>query len=525
MKSAKAAVLLLALGLAIPAAQAQKYGGILKSMQRENPNSLSILDESGSFVTAWPMGGVYNNVVYFDPLKPVERFDTVIPELASGWSWNGDNTQLVLTLNPGARWHDGTPFTAKDVKYTFDVVRDASPTKLRINPRKLWWFNVKDVTIRGDREVTFHLLRPQPSLLLMLACGLTPVYPAHFPLAQLRTETMGTGPFKLAEYTRDAVLKVRKNPDYFVKGRPYLDGIDYIIIKNKATRTAALQSGQVDVGQPTETEQTVYESLKAVPGMEFNRTPNTTNVNMLLNHERPPFDNVKLRRAFNLAVDRYAYARSIEPGAAVGTHVLSRPQGAWGLEDSELRTLPGYGDPAAEREEARRLMRELGYGPNNLLKVKITTQAVAYMRDASTWIAGELKQIYVSGEVEVVEVGNFFPRMARKEYALSVQATGNPIDDPDATYYESFLCGGTRNYQNYCNKAVEKLFDEQSTTMDYEQRVALVGAIERRLTDEVARISIGFRTNYNARRNFVKNFLGHNTASNWARMQDVWLDK
>jgi peptide/nickel transport system substrate-binding protein len=495
--------------LAATTAEAQKYGGILRSIQRENPNSLSPHDEGGSFVTAWPVGGVYNNVVYYDPLKPVESPETLIPDLAKSW-----------------KWHDGKPFTAMDVKHTYDVARDASPQKLRINPRKFWWFNIKDIVTNGDREVTFHLGRPQPSVLPMLGSGVVPVYPAHVPLATIRLEAMGTGPFKMVEFKRDAHLKVRKNPDYFVKGRPYLDGVDYIVIKSKATSIAALQAGQVDVNQPSETEQPVYELLKAtVPDMEFNKTATTSTVNMLLNTKRPPFDNPKLRRAFSIAMDRRAFTAHVQPGYIVGAFVLNRPHGAWGLPDSAFDGMPGYRDPAVDKEEARTLMRELGYGELKRLKVKISTQHVANYVDGATWAIGELKQIYVDGELDVQEIAVYQSRMVRREYDIAVNATGPSVDDPDVYYYEGFLCGSPRNYSDYCNSEVEKLFDKQSSTLDYNERVALVAEIDRRLVDEVARISIGFRLNYNARRGWVKNFVGHNTTSNWLRMQDVWLDK
>ncbi|MBI4081644.1 MAG: ABC transporter substrate-binding protein [Candidatus Lambdaproteobacteria bacterium] len=523
-----AAIVAVAVSLAWgpPAAIAQKYGGILKSIQRDNPNSLSSHDESGSFVAQWPVGGVYNSVLYFDPLKPVESFDTVIPELAKSRQWSTDHKTLTFTLNQGVRWHDGKPFTAADVKHTFDVVRNASPQKLRINPRKTWWTNVKDITTNGDHEVTFHLGRPQPSIVLMLASGLSPVYPKHVPLAQIRTEAMGTGPFKLVEFKRDAYLKVRKNDDYFVKGRPYLDGIDYIVIKNKATRIAALQSGQVDVNQPTETDEPVYKTLKAtVPDMEFNKTATNSFVNVVLNVPKPPFDNPKLRRAVSMAMDRVAYTGKVQPGYIVGGFMLGRPHGAWGLTDADLAGLPGYRDPELDKEEARKLMRELGYSEQNRLKLKVTTQNVANMRDGATWALGELKQIYVDAELDVREIASFYPSMARKEFVIAAIASASAIDDPDAIYYEHFSCASVRNYASYCSKELDGLIEKQSSTIDQQQRVALVGEVERLLIHDVPRISIGFRVNYNARRGYVKNFVGHSTTSNWLRMQDVWLDK
>jgi peptide/nickel transport system substrate-binding protein len=246
---------------------------------------------------------------------------------------------------------------------------------------------------------------------------------------------------------------------------------------------------------------------------------------MLLNIAVPPFNDPRLRRAFALALDKAAFARVVEPGYIVGGMFLPRPHGAWGLTESELAPLLGYSDPAAGKEEARKLMAELGYTAAKTFQVKITTQNVNTYRNWANWAVGELKNIHVQAELDIVETGNYYPRMARKEYAMAVQATGSAIDEPDATLFESYSCGSTRNYSHYCNEDLQKAFDTQSMTTDPARRLKLVNDIERQLIEDVASISVGFRINYNARRNYVKDFVGHNTASNWARMQDVWIDK
>jgi peptide/nickel transport system substrate-binding protein len=140
--------------------------------------------------------------VLFDPLKKQENVSTIIGELAEKWEWQDGGKALAFTLRTGVKWHDGQPFTSKDVKYTFDLVREApgAPAKLRVNPRKLWYENVADIEMPGADAVVFRLKRPQPSLILMLAAGYSPVYPAHVPPAELRTKCVGTGPFKLKEY-------------------------------------------------------------------------------------------------------------------------------------------------------------------------------------------------------------------------------------------------------------------------------------------------------------------------------------
>ena len=248
--------------------QTPKSGGVMTHTNRADPAQGFAIHETSTIDVVWPAMPCFNNLVLFDPLKKTESLDTIVGELAEKWSWQDNYRNLVFFLRKGVKWHDGQPFTSKDVKFTFDMLREApdAPAKLRINPRKDWYSNVQSIETLDPHTVVFHLKRPQPSLLMMLASGYTPVYAAHVPPANYRTGCVGTGPFKLKEWRKGEFVEYVKNPDYFVKGRPYLDGLKYIVIAERGTRTAALQSGQVDAAFPGETSKTVAEQLKkAVP--------------------------------------------------------------------------------------------------------------------------------------------------------------------------------------------------------------------------------------------------------------------
>src|SRR6185436_9954238 len=128
--------------------------------------------------------------------------------------------------------------------------------------------NVEAIEAPEPHTVIFRLKRPQPSLLSMLASGYSPVMPAHVPLATLRSKCVGTGPFRLKEYVRGQRIEMERNPDYFVKDRPYLDGLHYPIITERGTRQAALQAGRLDVSMPTEMTKVMAETLqKAAPSI------------------------------------------------------------------------------------------------------------------------------------------------------------------------------------------------------------------------------------------------------------------
>ena len=126
-----------------------------------------------------PMMGVFNNLVIYRQDEAQNRPDTIVPDLATGWSWSEDGKQLTFPLRQGVKWHDGKPFTAADVKCTWELLLGTASEKLRINPRKSWYRNLDEVSTNGDFEVTFHLKRPQPAFLSLLASGWSPVYPCH----------------------------------------------------------------------------------------------------------------------------------------------------------------------------------------------------------------------------------------------------------------------------------------------------------------------------------------------------------
>src|SRR5260221_7895047 len=152
-------------------ALAQKQGGILKLYSPGSPANMSII-ESPTIQTQMPVMGVFNNLILFDQHRAQVSLETIVPDLATEWSWNEDGTALTFKLRPGVKWHDGEPFTAKDVQCTWDLLLDKVADKLRLNPRKTSYDNLAAVTASGDHEVTFQLKRPQPAFPMLLAGGL-----------------------------------------------------------------------------------------------------------------------------------------------------------------------------------------------------------------------------------------------------------------------------------------------------------------------------------------------------------------
>ena len=149
--------------LACPVGPAQKQGGTLRIYHRDNPPSASIHEEA-TISTVAPFMGVFNNLVVFDQSEPLNTPETIVPDLAESWAWDASKTKLTFKLRQGVKWHDGKPFTAKDVQCTWNKLTGKDPDDFRKNPRAIWWQNLKEVD--GQRRPRGHV-RPQPAAALV----------------------------------------------------------------------------------------------------------------------------------------------------------------------------------------------------------------------------------------------------------------------------------------------------------------------------------------------------------------------
>jgi peptide/nickel transport system substrate-binding protein len=506
-----------------------KPGGILNLLQREELTTGFSIHETATIATVWPASPCYSNLVIFDPFKPRETLEGIVGELAEKWSWQDNYRNLVFFLRRDVKWHDGAPFTSKDVKYTFDMVREApeQPARLRLNPRKDWYVNVEAIEAPDPTTVVFRLKRPQPSLLSMLASGQSPVYPAHVPAAEMRNRCVGTGPFKLKEWRRGEMVEYVRNPDYFEKGRPYLDGLRYFIVSDRGRQAAALQAGRVDVSFPGDTTRSIAEQLKAaVPQLVSTEVASNTSPNLLVNSTRPPFNDVRVRLALSHAMDRRAFIQAVRQGAgAMGAGMLAPPRGTWGLSGPELERLPGYGKADDERARSRRLLTEAGFSAANPLKIEIHTRAIASYLDFAAFVVSELKRVGVEATLKQVDTVQWYAVTTRKEYQVGANVSGFGIDDPDAIFYENYGCQSIRNYTGYCNELVSKLIDQQSQELDAKKRQALVRQILVKLEEDGARPTMGWSLDAFTHWPQVRNLVPHHGIYNWGRLTNVWLDK
>jgi peptide/nickel transport system substrate-binding protein len=286
-------------------------------------------------------------------------------------------------------------------------------------------------------------------------------------------------------------------------------------------------ANQVDVSWLYDIDHNAYQTMRSqAPNLVFVEASNNVSSNLILNAKKPPFDNPKIRLAASLAIDRDAVNKSIFQGRAYkGGAMLPPPWGVWGIPEKDLKDVPGYGDMKQNQEQARRLMKEMGYGPNNPLKVKLSTRATSDYVDTAVLVVAHLKEGYIDAEMEQVETGNWHAKVARRDYQIGLNLTGGGIDDPDANFYENYTCGSQRNYSDYCNPELEKLFDKQSAETDFKKRLKLVHQIDLQLQKDGARPILVHMVANTAFYPYVKNFVIHQNLYNAWRMQEVWLDR
>ena len=266
---------------------------------------------------------------------------------------------------------------------------------------------------------------------------------------------------------------------------------------------------------------------KEVPEAICELSPGVVNSHVLINRDKPPFDNPDLRRAIALTIDRKAFVDTLSQGQGdIGGVLQPPPGGLWGMPPDQVRQLPGY-DPDVEksRDEARRLMQKLGYGPNHRLPVKVTTRDWSIYRDPAVLLIDQLKQVYIDGELDLVDTAQYFPKIRRKDFTvgLNLQTSG---PDPDPILELFYGCTSTLNWDGYCSPEVDKLIEQQSREADAGRRKQILWAIEKKLANDIARPIILYSRGGTCTRPYVKGLtIMVNSIFNGWRMEDVWLDK
>ena len=511
-------------------AQTPKRGGILKIADREAPNLDPHL--SVSFLTHSWANMVYSQLVRYahGPEQKHTADFTVVPDLAEKWEYKSP-TVVVFTLRKGVKFHNKPPVngrevTAEDVKYSMERFKAKSAFRARFDV-----IQAIDVVDRHTLQVT--LKEPFAPFLNHLAAstyvGILPREVEEKLKDFNRPEAMiGSGPFTVKSYQKGVKVEFERNPDYYMKGQPYLDGVVIEITPDATARLALLRSGKVDMGHmwgymvPEEAK-----SLKQT-NPEMVMTPTTVLGSGILyfRTDQPPFNDIRVRRALSLAIDRKGWNDSILYGeGCIDAGPVPCALKDWKLPASKMdpakaKYLVGY-DPA----EAKRLLAEAGF-PNGF-----TTPMAHWPGYAPPWrtyydlAAADLAKIGVTVEFKPEEYGKYISTTYLGKFekmAMGPQAPGNEVDD---WLYSGFFPEQPHNRSHVADAELNKMLTAQWRELDPDKRLAIIHDIQRYLVDKAYYVYLPSSPQYITHAPQVKGFKHHDGFSLGHRLIFTWLER
>lgn len=482
--AALAAVLMTAGLIVTPApAQQPRRGGTLTYIVTALPPSFDAHRET-TFAMIHPIRPHYNLLVKFD----THNYPKVVGDLAESWTSSKDGMTWTFKIRQGVKFHDGSALTSRDVKASFDKI--IFPKEGVISVRQAIYQMVRSIEAPDPQTVVFRLKWAAPSFVEKLASPFNWVYKAEIIERDPRwyeRNVMGTGPFRFVEYVRGSRWIGRRNEDYFERGKPYLDGYVALFISSRSAMMAALKSGQALIEfrgvSPAERDDLVQALRERIQVQE---APWLCNLIVTFNTKKRPFDDVKVRRALTLAVDRWGGSKALSQIAFVGpVGAVMRPGSEFTMPDSELVKLAGYGRNIQQaRDEARRLLREAGIAEGFSFTLKNRDVPMPY-EAVGVYLVDQWRQVGLNVQHMQQETAKYLADLRGLNYDATVDFSCDFIDDPDvqlAKYVSADV--SPLNYGGYIDRQLDLMFFQQSRTADRDTRLKVVRQFEKRLLSD-----------------------------------------
>ncbi|MBI2908858.1 MAG: hypothetical protein HYX92_14540 [Chloroflexi bacterium] len=498
-------------------AEQPKAGGVVVRLMSRDVPSFDLQREQAADASS-TLFNVYQGLVRLHPV----RHAAIVPELAESWQVGPEGTTYTFKFYKGIKWHDGKALTMEDVKYSLDRMHNPKEFKT-VSPRGEGLLAAMDrAEIAGD-SIKIITKYPSASFLLNLATGWIAIEPKHIILEKgdMRRDLVGTGPFKFKDFNPSIGLDLAKNPDYHVKGLPYLDGIKFYVVRDAATRFSAFRTGKAQITSqgsgsltPSEAELVKREMADKAAVYEHDAQ---TRYTIAFNLQRKPWDDVKVRRAVDLAFDRQAAVKINERGSIGSIYV-----GAWGMKPEEVTRLPGYRQPKdADVAEAKKLLAEAGF-PNGLKTTLLSRPGGAVERQTVV-DRDQLAKIGIDAEIVLLEQAAFFERQERRNFDLFVYNWTDNTGDPDETLFSYYITGGSRNFGNFSDRAIDELIQKQSRTLNEEARKAILAEIEKKILEQVPMVISFWDVLHFGVWKEVRDFRPGPGIHPWGKFDQVWL--
>src|SRR3989442_13296668 len=383
-----------------------------------------------TFAMLHPIAPHYSTLLQFDP----QNYPKIVGDVAESWQISKDRLTYTFKIRQGIQFHDGSQLTAKDVKATYDKI--IFPPEGVVSARQATYAVVDKVETPDVQTVVFRLKHPSASFLANLASPWNFIYKADILAKDPRwyeKNIMGSGPFTFVEYVAGSDWVGKKNPNYFIKGRPYLNGYRAVVIRDTAPRVAAVRSGQALIEfrgfNPAARDDFVKTAGNQVVVQE---SPWVCNLTVTINNEKKPFDDVRVRRALILAIDRWGALKALSqislmkfPGG------LFRPGAQFATPEAELSKLAGFGkNIEAARKEARKLLKEAGVPEGFSFTLKNRNVKEPY-EVTGVFVIDQWRQIGLQVTHMPQEGGPYFNDFRQGHYETGIDFNCDFMDETD----------------------------------------------------------------------------------------------
>ncbi|MBI2773031.1 MAG: ABC transporter substrate-binding protein [Chloroflexi bacterium] len=473
---------------ATAAGEQPKPGGELTYIVTAEPPTFDA-HQSTTFATLQPISPHYSTLYKLDPADNVSK---IIPDAADGLpTISADKLTWTVKIRSGIKFHDGSVLTAEDVKATYDKLKNP-PTGVT-SPRQATLAAVDTFTATDPTTFTIKLKYPSGSLLAAMASPWNYLYSA----AKLKADPkfyekniMGTGPFTFVEYVKGSYWAGKKFADYFDKPKPYLDSYKAFFITDVNRQTTAIQSKQAMIEFRGFTPQQRDTLSRALPNDLAVQEAAWVCVNYIsFNTKKKPFDDVRVRQALNIAIDRWAGGEALSKQTIVkDVGGLMRPKGPFAMSDADLEKVPGYSrDNKKAVEDAKKLLADAGVPTLTFqfLNRNVTTP----YEPVALFLLNEWKKIGVTATHLVKETAAYQADMRNGNFDVGLDFNCDYFDEPDlqlAKMYSASGLGKGLNFSFYDDPKLDDMIAAQSKETDAAKRKALVNDIERYVIGEKA---------------------------------------
>jgi peptide/nickel transport system substrate-binding protein len=527
---AVAAGAVIAIGLGAPKADAAgpKKGGTLTFVVPDEPPSWDGHRET-TFALIHPFAPFYSLLIKVNPDNPSSPTDFVCDLCTAMPKPTDGGKTYTFKLRQGVKFHDGTPLTAHDVVATYKKI--VSPPQGVTSARVAYFVMVDSVTAPDNNTVVFKLKYPSGAFIPALATPYNFIYSKAKLDADIRwyeKNVMGSGPFKFVAREAGAFVKGERNKDFYIKDRPYLDGFEAIFSNKQAVRVQAIRGDRAAIefrGFPPKSRDDLVKAL----GKDITVQESPWNCVLLFtpNHKKKPFDDIRVRRALTLAVDRWGGSKSLSQIAIVKpVGGVAYPDHPLAPKKAELEKIAGFWpDINKSRAEAKRLLKEAG---QENLKFTLSNRAIDQPYTiVGTWLIDQWRQVGLTVEQKMEPTGPFYARLRSNEYDVTMdfncQSVINPLLD-----IGKFLSAdkGNESYGGYTDRTLDKMFDDMNRTGDVAQQKKLMLAFEQRVLDGEAHSFVTLWWNrIIPHRSYVKGWKVSPSHYLNQDLTNVWLDK